>query len=198
MLRFCHAWGPFTETGGGGAMGQVIDMQVLGEIRDELRARGQRIVLTNGHFDLLHVGHLRYLRQARQLGDVLIVGINDDPVTRQRKGPRRPILPEQERAELVAGLECVDFAVIFHEPTADALVRTLQPDVYAKGGDYKADETGKGTSLPEADVVREYGGEVRIIPLEPGHSTSTIEQRIVERWVASQTKSEHQRPGQAR
>ncbi len=163
-------------------MGQVIPIEQLAELATRLRRDGKRIVFTNGHFDLLHVGHLRYLRAARQLGDVLIVGVNDDANTTARKGLRRPIIPEGERAELVAGLECVDFASIFHEPTAHAVLERLEPEIYVKGGDYSLDPQEGATPLPEAEAVRRYGGDVRILPLAPGNSTSDIEQRIIERW----------------
>ncbi|MBV9547262.1 MAG: adenylyltransferase/cytidyltransferase family protein [Chloroflexi bacterium] len=131
------------------------------------RERGARIVLTNGHFDLLHVGHLRYLRAARALGDVLVVGINSDASVRARKAGR-PLVPEAERAELVAALEPVDFVVVFGEATADALLRTIRPSIYAKGADY-SEET-----LPEAAAAREIGAQLAFIPLVPGRSTSTL------------------------
>lgn len=168
-------------------MGQVIpfdDIQALGE---RLRREGKRVVFTNGHFDLLHIGHLRYLQAARALGDVLVVGINDDRVTARRKGPTRPIVPEAERAELVAGLACVDYVTIFHEETAEEVVRRLRPDVYVKGGDYAADADGEAADrqpLPEARTVRGYGGEVHIVPLIPGRSTTDIERRIAQRLAA--------------
>jgi D-glycero-beta-D-manno-heptose 1-phosphate adenylyltransferase len=165
-------------------MGQVIQFQDLEAVRDQLRSSGQRIVLTNGHFDLLHIGHLRYLNAARELGDSLIVGINDDKTTTDRKGLRRPIIPEQERAELVAGLACVDFSVVFTEPTADELIRCVRPDIYVKGGDYTVSPDTYGTPLPEAETVAECGGMVHILDLEPGQSTSAIEDRIVTRWLA--------------
>jgi rfaE bifunctional protein nucleotidyltransferase chain/domain len=145
----------------------VDELQSLGE---RLREDGRRVVFTNGHFDLLHVGHLRYLQHARQLGDALIVGVNDDAVTRSRKGPGRPILPERERAELLAGLACVDYVTIFDEPTAEHCVELLRPDVYVKGGDYAPG----GAQLPEAAVVAAYGGETVILPLEPGRSTTSV------------------------
>lgn len=151
-------------------VGQVIDSTALAQLGDELRARGRRIAFTNGHFDLLHVGHLRYLQGARALGDVLVVGVNDDAVTTHRKGPGRPIVPEAERAELLAGLACVDYVIIFHEPTAERTVSLLRPDIYVKGGDYGPG----GADLPEARVVAEYGGQTVILPLEPGRSTSAI------------------------
>jgi D-glycero-beta-D-manno-heptose 1-phosphate adenylyltransferase len=163
-------------------MGQVIEINQLTSLRDDLRADNKRIVFTNGHFDLLHAGHLRYLQRARTLGDVLIVGVNDDAVTRARKGPRRPILPEDDRAELVAGLACVDFAFVFHDDTAHRVIDHLRPDVYVKGGDYTLEPDAGGTLLPEAGTVQSYGGDVRIIPLTPSHSTSAIEQRIIDLW----------------
>jgi D-glycero-beta-D-manno-heptose 1-phosphate adenylyltransferase len=156
------------------AVGQLIRHETLEALGHALRERGQRVVFTNGHFDLLHVGHLRYLQAARALGDVLVVGVNDDHVTTQRKGPGRPIVPEAERAELLAGLACVDYAVIFHEPTAEHCVALLRPDVYVKGGDYAPG----GAPLPEAEIVASYGGETVILPLEPGRSTSAIVEAI--------------------
>jgi rfaE bifunctional protein nucleotidyltransferase chain/domain len=137
---------------------------------DELRRQGRRVVFTNGHFDLLHVGHLRYLQQAAELGDVLVVGVNDDAVTAARKGPGRPILPEAERAELLDGLAHVDYVVVFHEATAERAIWLLRPDIYVKGGDYAPG----GAPLPEAEIVAGYGGETVILPLVPGRSTSQI------------------------
>lgn len=164
-------------------MGQIIPFEELDRLGERLRAEGKRVVFTNGHFDLLHVGHLRYLQAARALGDTLVVGVNDDAVTRLRKGPGRPIVPEEERAELVAGLACVDYVVIFHEETAEAAVARLRPDIYVKGGDYAIDEAEERAGkqpLPEAAVVRGYGGEVRTVPLVPGRSTTDIVRRIRE------------------
>lgn len=129
-------------------------------------------VFTNGCFDLLHVGHTRYLQAARGLGDRLVVGINSDASVRTLKGPTRPILPENERAELLASLACVDYVVIFSEPTADKLLSALRPAIYAKGGDYSAD------TLPESSTVRAYGGEISIVPFVPGRSTTDIVARI--------------------
>jgi len=151
-------------------LGIVVSIEQLEALGDDLRKQGQRVVFTNGHFDLLHVGHLRYLQAARTLGDVLVVGVNDDVVTTARKGPGRPIVPEDERAELLAGLACVDYVTIFHEPTAERTVALLRSAVYVKGGDYGLG----GAQLPEARVVAEYGGETVILPLERGRSTSAI------------------------
>lgn len=165
-------------------MGQIVSIETIAGLGQRLREEGRRIVFTNGHFDLLHVGHLRYLQAARQLGDVLVVGVNDDATVTQRKGPGRPIVPADERAELLAGLACVDYVTIFHDLTAGPTVEALRPDIYVKGGDYAVDGApapGEGKQpLPEAALVRAYGGEVRILPLLPDHSTSRIEQRIIE------------------
>jgi rfaE bifunctional protein nucleotidyltransferase chain/domain len=150
-------------------------MQLRREL-DARRARGERIVFTNGVFDLMHMGHVRYLQQARGLGDCLVVGVNADETVRRLKGPKRPLLPEMERARLLAALAAVDYVTIFEEDTPEALIRALQPDVHVKGGDYKPDE------LPEAAAVREYGGEVRILPFLPGRSTSKIIEEVVKRY----------------
>jgi rfaE bifunctional protein nucleotidyltransferase chain/domain len=150
----------------------------------ERQRAGQRLVLTNGNFDLLHVGHLRYLQAARGLGDCLIVGVNDDASVRQAKGPRRPIVPAAERAELIAGLACVDLVTIFGEPTASELVRLLRPDIYVKGGDYAAPGTTSGKPLPEAPDVQASGGQVVILPLTPGASATGLIERVLARGEA--------------
>jgi rfaE bifunctional protein nucleotidyltransferase chain/domain len=167
-----------------GLMGQRVEFAELQHLGRRLRQAGKRVVFTNGHFDLLHVGHLRYLRAARALGDCLVVGVNDDRTTTARKGPTRPIVPENERAELVAGLACVDYVVIFPQPTAETAIGELRPDIYVKGGDYaiSAEEIAAGKlPLPEAAVVAEYGGAVQTVPLIAGQSTTGIERRIFER-----------------
>ncbi len=150
-------------------MGQVLTLDQMRAERARQRAAGRRIVLTNGVFDLLHVGHTRYLSQARALGDALIVAVNDDTSVRALKGPERPILPVAERAEMLAALASVDYVVSFAETTASAVVAALEPDLYVKGGDYSS-----GKALPEASVVAAYGGEVRLLPFVPGRSTSDI------------------------
>ena len=159
-------------------MGRVVSPEEAQRIREELRSAGKTVVLTNGHFDLLHVGHVRCLQQAKELGDVLFVGVNSDASTRLLKGGKRPIIPEDERARLVAALECVDYVVIFKERTARRLVELLKPDIYAKGGDYGP----AGKELPEAEAVAAYGGEVRILPYLPGRSTTDIIRTILERY----------------
>jgi rfaE bifunctional protein nucleotidyltransferase chain/domain len=149
--------------------GPVEDLLSLRPRLDAARRRGERIVLTNGIFDLLHVGHLRYLRAARALGDLLVVGVNADAAVHK---PGRPLVPAAERAELVAALEPVDHVVIFEERTADHLLRHVRPDVYAKGADYTE------ASLPEATTAREVGARLEFIPLVEGRSTSVFIARL--------------------
>lgn len=147
--------------------GRVVDLAELVAELAEARSAGRRVVLTNGVFDLLHVGHVRYLGQARSEGDLLVVGVNADASVRALK-PGRPLVPEAERAEVIAALRTVDYAVVFAEPTADSLLRAVHPDVYAKGGDYTE------ASLPEAATAREIGARVVIVPLVPDHSSSAL------------------------
>lgn len=158
------------------ATGRVVSMGELVALRERWRSEGKRLVLTNGTFDLLHVGHVRYLQAAKELGDVLVVGINSDESVRGYKGPGRPVVPQGERAEVVAALRCVDYTTIFDEPTATHLVEALQPDFYAKGGDYAPGSK----PLPEAPAVEHYGGEVRIIPFVEGHSASELIRRTMD------------------
>jgi D-glycero-beta-D-manno-heptose 1-phosphate adenylyltransferase len=136
------------------------------------RQNGSRVVLANGCFDVLHVGHVRYLAGARELGDVLVVGVNSDEQVARLKGPGRPILPEAERAEIVAALESVTYVTVFNEPTVEELLLALKPDVHAKGTDYTED------TVPERDVVRSYGGRVAIVGDPKDHSTSAILTRL--------------------
>jgi rfaE bifunctional protein nucleotidyltransferase chain/domain len=143
--------------------------------RDELRRRvekwrhaGERVTLANGNFDLLHVGHVRYLRGAKALGGKLVVAINSDESVRALKGEGRPVMPDTERAEIVAALADVDAVVIFPELDVRAIIREIHPDVQAKGTDYTAD------SVPERDVVAEYGGRIEIVGDPKNHSTSEI------------------------
>lgn len=151
---------------------KVVGSEALRGIGDRLRAEGKRIVFTNGCFDILHVGHLRYLQAARALGDALVVGVNSDAGVRRLKGPGRPIVPEEERAELLAGLACVDYVTLFGEPLPNETIEALRPHIHVKGGDYTAE------ALPEAETVRACGGEVVILPLVPGRSTTWILERI--------------------
>lgn len=137
------------------------------------RRNGATVVLANGCFDILHVGHIRYLEGARALGDLLVVAVNSDEQVRSIKGEGRPHLPELERAELVAALRAVDVVTIFPEPTVEALIRVLKPDVHAKGTDYTED------TVPERDVVRSYGGRVAIVGDPKDHSTSDLIGKVV-------------------
>lgn len=136
------------------------------------RAAGRRIVFTNGVFDLLHPGHVRYLDHARSLGDLLIVGLNADASVRRNKGSGRPITPQGERAEVLAALECVDAVVIFEQDTPAEIVRLVQPDILVKGADWPADQ------IVGRDTVEARGGRVVLVPVEPGQSTSAIVERI--------------------
>lgn len=163
-------------------MGLVVGREALLRRGEEARGAGEAIVFTNGHFDLLHVGHLRYLRAARALGDLLVVALNDDAGAARLKGPRRPLVPQDERAELLAALEPVDYVVLFGEDTPSALIAELRPEVYVKGGDYAAAPGLPGTPLPEAAIVRGYGGTVRVLPFTAERSTSGLIARIVERY----------------
>jgi len=152
-------------------MGALTLEQAVAFVRAE-RAAGRRIVFTNGVYDLLHPGHVRYLRAARSHGDVLIVGVNSDRSVRANKGPGRPINPEQERAELIAALAFVDAAVIFDEETPHAIISAIQPDVLVKGADWPADQ------IVGRDVVEARGGTVVRIPVEPGYSSTTLIEKI--------------------
>jgi D-beta-D-heptose 7-phosphate kinase/D-beta-D-heptose 1-phosphate adenosyltransferase len=142
-----------------------------------MHARGERLVLSNGCFDLLHLGHVRYLQSARVLGDALAVAINSDRSLRQLKGPGRPITPQEERAEIVAALQCVEFVTVFDGPTAAPLVELVRPALYVKGGDY-SDDPSSPRFPPEGTAVQAYGGKIAIIPLEPGYSTSSLLERV--------------------
>ena len=144
------------------------------EIVARLRAEGRTIVFTNGVFDLLHPGHVRYLQQARALGDALIVGLNSDRSVRGNKGPGRPITPEDERAEMLGALACVDAVVVFDEPTPHDLIAAVQPDVLVKGADWAAD------AIVGRDIVEARGGRVVRVPVEAGYSTTAIVQRVRE------------------
>jgi rfaE bifunctional protein nucleotidyltransferase chain/domain len=151
---------------------RVLTWEQTAALVSAVRSAGRRIVFTNGVFDLLHPGHLRYLQHARSLGDLLIVGLNADASVRRNKGPDRPITAEHERAELLAALECIDAVVIFEQDTPAEIVRLVQPDILVKGADWPADQ------IVGRDTVEARGGRVVLVPVEPGHSTSSILSRI--------------------
>lgn len=145
----------------------------LAQIVQARRERGERCVFTNGCFDILHVGHIRYLQEARELGDYLVVALNSDQSVRQLKGYPRPFVTQDERAEMIAALESVDYVTIYDELTADEVIRLLRPEIYVKGGDYQLDE------IPETPVVRSYGGQVVTVTLVQGRSTTRLVERVV-------------------
>ena len=134
----------------------------------ELKANGKTVVFTNGCFDILHAGHVRYLQAARELGDCLIMGLNSDESVRRLKGPTRPVNGQDDRAEVLSALSAIDYVVIFEDQTAERLVRELQPSIYVKGGDYNMKD------LPEATIVASYGGKTVLVPEVPGKSTTNI------------------------
>jgi rfaE bifunctional protein nucleotidyltransferase chain/domain len=156
--------------------GEVVSLEKAQALREQAASEGKRVVFTNGCFDLLHVGHVRYLKEAREQGDVLFVGLNDDDSTRRVKGPGRPYVGQEDRAEVLAALRCVDYVVLFSEETAERLVSILKPDVYVKGGNYRLEE------LPEARIVAGYGGEVHLTSLVAHRSTSNLISAIVARY----------------
>lgn len=147
-----------------------------------LRRQPQIIVFTNGCFDLLHAGHVRYLEKARQQGDLLIVGLNSDRSLRKLKGPARPLISERQRAEVLAALACVSYVVIFSEPDPYRLIELIRPDVLVKGADWAENE------IVGSDLVRSYGGKIHRVDLVPRISTSEIIHRIVERYGGSAAK----------
>jgi D-beta-D-heptose 7-phosphate kinase/D-beta-D-heptose 1-phosphate adenosyltransferase len=149
--------------------------KLLGIIKG-LRAKGKRIVFTNGCFDLLHIGHVRYLEKAKALGDVLIVGVNSDTSVRKLKGPQRPILPEEERTEILSGLGCVDYVTLFGETDPLKLITSLHPDVLVKGGDWTKEQ------IVGREAVERSGGEVIIIPFVGKASTSNLIDTILNRY----------------
>ena len=155
-------------------MAPILDRDELIRAVAKAREEGARVVLANGCFDVLHVGHVRYLAGASELGDILVVGVNSDDQVRLQKGAGRPVMPAADRAEIVAALESVSYVTIFEEPTVEQLLLNLKPDVHAKGTDYTTD------TVPEREVVRSYGGQVAIVGDPKDHSTSAIIARLGE------------------
>jgi D-glycero-beta-D-manno-heptose 1-phosphate adenylyltransferase len=153
---------------------KVVPLEKLQQRAKYLRTAGKRIVATNGCFDLLHVGHVRYLKAARALGGALIVGINGDASVRELKGQGRPVNNQNDRAEIVAALECVDLVAIFPELRATKFLELAAPDIYVKGGDYNADTL----NVEEREVLRKIGAKIDIVPLERGYSTSDLLKRL--------------------
>ena len=153
---------------------KILEVAGLAVQSDLLRAQGRRLVFTNGCFDLLHVGHVRYLQAARRCGDALAVAVNGDASVRALKGPTRPINCEADRAEVLAGLECVDFVVLFHTPRVDSVIREVRPAVYVKGGDYTLDTLDPA----ERAALEGVGARIEIVGLVPGKSTTAVVQKM--------------------
>ena len=151
----------------------LIDRNDVENFCDELKARGKKIVFTNGCFDILHAGHVRYLTAAKNFGDVLIVGLNTDESVRRLKGDSRPINNQFDRAEILLGLKAVDHVIFFGEQTAENLIAEVKPNIYVKGGDYTLE------TLPEAKIVQQFGGRVELVNLVAGHSTTNIVEKIL-------------------
>jgi len=152
---------------------KILEREALKKTVRSLKEGGNKIVFTNGCFELLHIGHVQYLQAARAEGDVLVVGMNSDHSVRQIKGPRRPVVPENERAEVLASLACVDFVSLFDEPDPLAIISSLLPDVLVKGADWAED------AIVGRDVVEAHGGRVVRIPLTQGASTTSIIEKIL-------------------
>jgi D-beta-D-heptose 7-phosphate kinase/D-beta-D-heptose 1-phosphate adenosyltransferase len=156
---------------------KVKEKEDLCETLEGLKAKGKRVIFTNGCFDLFHIGHLRYLEKAKALGDILIVGVNSDASVQRLKGPKRPVLPLEERMELLSGLECVDYVVSFDEPTPLKLITVLKPNILVKGGDWSKE------TIVGKEVVERLGGEVVALPFIEGNSTSHLIEAILERYA---------------
>ena len=151
-------------------MGRVLSFKELADWRQGEKTAGRRVVVTNGCFDLLHVGHVRFLEEARGLGDALVVGLNGDNSVRELKGAGRPVNPEADRAEVLAALGCVDAVVVFPEKRATRFLEAAQPNVYVKGGDYRPEDL----DADEQTAVKKAGGEVKVLKLTPGKSTTAV------------------------
>jgi rfaE bifunctional protein nucleotidyltransferase chain/domain len=154
-------------------MGKILTWEALKREVERLRGEGKKVAFTNGCFDILHVGHVQYLREARKAGDILILGLNSDASVRAIKGEKRPLVPQGERAEVVASLTAVDYVALFDEPTPLALIEYLRPDLLVKGGDWKEE------SVVGRDAVRSWGGRVVIVPMTEGVSTTNIVEKIL-------------------
>lgn len=150
----------------------IIAREKIAEFCRILREGGQKVVFTNGCFDILHAGHVRYLKQARSYGDCLVLGMNTDASVARIKGPTRPVNCQEDRAEVAGALKSVDYVVFFDEQTAEELIKEVHPDVYVKGGDYTLE------TLPEGRIVQAYGGQVELVKLVEGRSTTNIIRKI--------------------
>jgi rfaE bifunctional protein nucleotidyltransferase chain/domain len=156
-------------------MDHLITAQHCAALGKEFRREERRLVLTNGCFDLLHIGHVRYLEQARALGDALIVAVNSDRSVQELKGPKRPLNPAEDRAEVLASLRCVDYVTIFDDLRVTRVIEELRPSIYAKGGDYTPESLDRG----EQAALNECGARVIILPLTPGRSTTRFMKQLI-------------------
>ena len=154
----------------------IVTLEEVATIAAVLKQEGRRIVFTNGCFDIIHIGHIRYLRSARQYGDILIVGLNSDESVRKIKGDKRPIVPQTERAEVLSSVRFVDYVVIFNEPDPYNAIAAVRPDVLVKGGDWSVD------NIIGRDIVESYGGDVFTIPFIEGASSSGIIENIIKKY----------------
>jgi len=169
---------------------KIVNLELLQSLIDRIKQRGQRVILANGCFDWLHVGHVRYLQEARRLGDCLIVAVNCDASVHALKGAPRPLMPERERAEIIAALACVDYVLIFDELNVERVLRTLMPHIHCKGTDYTE------TTVPEREVVLSYGGRVAIVGDPKDHSTRNLLREVAKKnW--SETTIGKDRPGES-
>jgi D-glycero-beta-D-manno-heptose 1-phosphate adenylyltransferase len=153
---------------------KIVELEQVSHRCDKLRADGKRLVATNGCFDLLHAGHVRYLQAARALGDFLAIGLNGDNSVRELKGSGRPVTTESDRAELLAALQCVDLVTIFPQRRATQFIAAVKPAIYVKGGDYRSEALDE----EERAVLKEIGAEIHLIPFEAGYSTSRLIEQI--------------------
>lgn len=153
-------------------MSQIVQLKELLSILERLKTEKKQIVTTNGCFDILHVGHVRYLKQAKELGDVLIICLNTDKSVKKLKGDSRPVNNELDRAEVLAGLRSVDYVILFDEDTPSELLAQIKPDIHVKGGDYDAN------TLPEAKIIQQFGGKIMFLPFVAGKSTTGIINKI--------------------
>lgn len=155
-------------------MDKVFTIKKLVDELSHLRKKGRKVVFTNGCFDIIHAGHVRYLKKAKSLGDILVVGLNSDSSVRSIKGVNRPIVPEKERAEVLSSLYFVDYVILFKEPTPKKLIMEIKPDILVKGADWAAKD------IVGSDAVKKSGGRIRRIPLVKGRSTTNIIKRILQ------------------
>lgn len=153
-------------------MGQIVQLKELLNILEKLKTEKKQIVTTNGCFDILHVGHVRYLNQAKELGDILIICLNTDKSVKKLKGDSRPVNTELDRAEVLAGLKSVDYVILFDEDTPSELLAEIKPDIHVKGGDYDVN------TLPEAKIIQQFGGKIKFLPFVQGKSTTGIINKI--------------------